>query len=135
MPTHNPTCASLNRSMWANCDCNVSLYKEMDSMNNHDQMCEKMWSDARCGCKERRVHKAVFGEEEPLPAWEQALLTGSYPVSLTVYTTAGNVTVNGVREDSIEVKDGNLIAEGTDTSSKTPLFTFPNVIGWSTVIE
>lgn len=54
-------------------------------------------------------------------------------VSLTVYGPAGSCTVL-VREDSIEVKDGSLIAEGpVGTADVDRLFTFPNVLGYSTL--
>jgi hypothetical protein len=63
----------------------------------------------------------LFDEDDALEA---------LPVLLTVYGATGTVTVR-VREDSIQMKDGDLIAEGVDADFNR-LFTFPTPVGYST---
>jgi hypothetical protein len=59
----------------------------------------------------------------------------SYPVTLTVYTAHGSVTVENVREDSIERDETDLIAEAQDGSSKCPIYRFFDVQGYSTTFS
>lgn len=95
-----------------------------------------MHNDPQCP----RYGYIVTGHLSPCTCWERDTAPGyldrldaldALPVNLTVYGPNGSVTVR-VREDSIEVKDGNLIAEGTVEDDKDRLFTFPNVLGYST---
>lgn len=104
-------------------------------MNQHELYCNSGpyggWQGA-CNCNARfqnsdealaALRKKLSGDDEKLD---------STPISLTVYAAVGSITVT-VREDSIEMRDNNLIAEGaTDNATLNDLYTFVNVIGYMT---